>query len=1092
MNDAASRHPEVETMVAFIDGVLPPGEVAGVAEHLRECADCRLVVTETARFEREEKRAAPGVRPSKWWLAAAAVVTAVIATPLVLRTMRSPETQMARLIGAAPRQHRSIEARLSGFPWAQLRPPDRGNAVTDPADLQLQGAVGDVLEATQDRQSPDSLHARGAAYLLIGSHTEAITALRQAAQASNDPRAWNNLAAAHLAVAVVDERPSELPLALAAIDRALALDPESNESLFNRALTLERLGIRDQARKAWQHYLSLDPSSEWALEARAHLRALGDQAQRFDPKLLERIPAPELLRRFPQEARTYGEAVLLAEWADSLAAGDSDRAASRLSVARAIGESLAAASQEHLLSEAVAAVDRSSGSSRTALVDAHRLYREARIEYSMLQAGTAEPKFVRAATLFEQTGSPMAGMARYFAAGAVFAGHRGEEAHDALNRLNGTINARRHRALAAQLQYSLALGANANGDWGSGARFAEAASVIFHSLGEWNNAALAGGMAADALDMIGSNDPAWARRIQSCAALNPRARVRFLRSAAMILDRFGRTEAAAAMIGLAIDDLRHDPPQLAAALTDRARYADRLGDASADRDLTAARAAAAKTRDGALRETLDAWLDVAGAARLRRTEPHAALAALDRAIPFFAEGRLRHLLPDAYLERARAHRSSADEGAAIADYAAALREIEIQRSTIGDAELRLRFLDTAAQIVEESVELHLARGSVVEAFHAADHGREISGRPAVRAAAARMARPSPGTVVIEYAVLPHAIAIFCLSGDHLTVEKVDVERTTLAARIASLNAKIRSRAPEGQIEIEAAALYRLLLAPLESRLTSAREIVIVPDRELFSVPFAALYDETRRGYLVERFTIRLAPAASAAAENDLDAIEPALVVADPPTPRWPRLPASRAEGERIAALYDSTLLSGRAATRQRFLEAATESALVHYAGHADTDAGHSYAALLLAADGNDSGVLASSEIARMVLPRHPLVVLAACGTFRGDAAHVAGMASLVRAFLLAGARAVVGTMWEVDDDVAARLFLRFHEHLLTGASPAEAVHAAQLEMIHASEPRLQHPATWAPVIAITQPSFRRMSWTAPPFISSAWSSSPVR
>jgi CHAT domain-containing protein len=157
------------------------------------------------------------------------------------------------------------------------------------------------------------------------------------------------------------------------------------------------------------------------------------------------------------------------------------------------------------------------------------------------------------------------------------------------------------------------------------------------------------------------------------------------------------------------------------------------------------------------------------------------------------------------------------------------------------------------------------------------------------------------------------------------------------------------------------------------------------------------------------------------------------------------------------------MLSGDDATQSRFVAAAVGSALIHYAGHADSNAGNSYGALLFTASGGDSGVLTTSDIAQLALIRHPLVVLAACGTFRGDSVHVGGMSSLARAFLLAGARAVAGTLWEVDDDVAARLFLKLHEHLRAGESPARAVRAAQIEMIHASDPRSRHPATWAPV-----------------------------
>ncbi|MGZ8781683.1 MAG: CHAT domain-containing protein, partial [Thermoanaerobaculia bacterium] len=62
-----------------------------------------------------------------------------------------------------------------------------------------------------------------------------------------------------------------------------------------------------------------------------------------------------------------------------------------------------------------------------------------------------------------------------------------------------------------------------------------------------------------------------------------------------------------------------------------------------------------------------------------------------------------------------------------------------------------------------------------------------------------------------------------------------------------------------------------------------------------------------------------------------------------------------------------------------------------------------------------------------------------------------------------GARAVVGTLWEIDDDVAAPLFLRFHERLRAGEVPAGALRAAQLAMLQSSDPRLRHPSSWSAV-----------------------------
>src|SRR5688572_3957814 len=104
MTNPVSRHPGAETMAAFLEGKLATGEVAEMAAHLRECADCRTVTGEAARFEiEEEERARDAVaaaaaaaanapapakpRPFPRWRAWAAAAAAVIAasTPLLFR-----------------------------------------------------------------------------------------------------------------------------------------------------------------------------------------------------------------------------------------------------------------------------------------------------------------------------------------------------------------------------------------------------------------------------------------------------------------------------------------------------------------------------------------------------------------------------------------------------------------------------------------------------------------------------------------------------------------------------------------------------------------------------------------------------------------------------------------------------------------------------------------------------------------------------------------------------------------------------------------------------------------------------------------------
>jgi CHAT domain-containing protein len=1061
MTDGGPRHPAAEIMSAFVDGTLAPHELADVTNHLRDCAECRFVAAESARFGAEE---APAIElsatPKRWLLAlAAAVAIAVIATPLfiVIQRALSPVT---RLIAAAPREHRYVEARISGFRWARLQAPARGTATVDPADLQFDGAAGKVLDSVAQKNDRRSQHARGVAFLVIGRYDEAISALRRAAEGSNDAQAWSDLAAARLAAAAAKGRASEVPDAVADAQEALKIDPRFAEAHFNLALALERLGTTDRALAEWRRYLEIDSSTAWSSEAREHVRALSRTSRRWDPRLLESFPVDELVREYAQEVRSSAEVILLNAWAGGGAAGDA-----ALARAHAIGDALVTHSSEHLLADAVAAIERSSDTEHVTIAEAARVYYSARRAYSVRDVASAEAGFRRAEGLFRASTSPMAVVAQYYVASAAFDQRRGDEARATLERLLGSVDARRYRALTAQIRWELAVIANADGDWGTAIRHADAASAIFRSLGETANAAFTDGVGANAYELAGERDLAWSRRARAFAALSDESRRArrnpLLFGAALTLTPLGRAAAAGAMLDLVLDDMRDDPAQLTLALALRARDALRSGDAAtAAASLASAGRSAMKVRDAALRESAEADVDIARAALETRTSPAAAVHALDRSIHLFAHGRLRMRLPGAYLERARAERARRDDRAALANYAAAMDEIEKQAATMTNADERLAFFDTASQVVEESIDLQLEHGAQAEAFSISERSR------ALLAPAAGTLRWTPaalpqGAAVIEYAELPESLAVFCATRAGISAARVPIARRELDAEIEGFVSAIRRRAPDAEVRSAGAALERLLVAPVRAQLAGVGELTIVPDRALYAVPFAALWDATTGGYLIERYTLRFAGSAQAEADQRMP-LGPALVVADPVT-QMARLAASRDEAAHIASLTHGSLLAGEAATRQQFVALAKTSALIHYAGHANSDASESFGALLFTPASGDDGILGSGDIARLDLTIHPLVVLAACGTFRGETSHVAGMSSIARAFLRAGARGVAGTLWEIDDDVSAPLFTKFHERLRAGALPAHALQDAQLAMMRTSDRRAAAPATWAPV-----------------------------
>lgn len=1071
MNDEAPRHPGAQTMAAFLDGKLPRNEIAAVTDHLGECADCRTVVAETARFEREEEPRAESPRRARRWRPAAAAVVAAAALTIPLIQSRVAPDPIARLVDAAPADHRLLEPRLARFRWAPLQPPPRGTAVPTPSDLQLNGTAGDILQKTLDRTDARAQHASGVAYLLIGQAKESIAALDRAAQASNDWQPWNDVAAARYAAATGEKRPSLFPQALADADQALRLAPNAAEAHFNRALILEALGLQDAARDAWERYLALDPSSGWSNEARVHLRRLQPRSTRFDPGLFDTLPPDALVRQFPQEARRRAETILLNDWANAEKELDRARANVLLARARAIGDALARVNSERMLADAVAAIERADPAARAALADAQRTYYAARGEHGKRLPSATEQQFRRAADLFRRHGSPMGDLAQYYAATAVLGQGRVQEARRELSELLLRVDGDRHRALRAFIEWELVTCSNAAGDWGSAARYATSSASLLRSLGNRVDAARVEGHGAFALEMIGETDLAWQLRLRTFATLSEAGETQWLatavHSAAMTLGATDRTAAAASITDL-LAGSEKDPAQEASSQATRARNAARSGDFQrAQQALALARDRMQCVGDPAIRDYLRAQIALAEATSPTNEDPRRAIAALDGIIEVFSRRDARIDLPDAYLQRARARRATGDESGALADYRAALEEVEKQRTTLsGDA--RFRFLDVATHIIEETVDLRLMRGDIAGAFAVADRARSLIDPQPVTGATSVIPALPPGVLVVEFAVLPKRTIAFCVSSTGIAAVTIPIDRRELENEVSAFAGRIRRRASAEDLRRESAALQRLLIDPLRSHLAGVRELILVPDRQLHALPFAALWNEKTRRYLVEDYTLRFAPSATLSRGLAAAPQQSALVIADPPTATNPPLPASREEAEAIAAMYGgATLLAGETATRSTFIERARRSTLIHFAGHANSDATTSHGALLFAAAGNDSGILASSEVAQLRLERSPLVVLAACGTLRGDALHVAGMSSLSRAFLAAGARGVVGTLWEVEDDVSAPLFRRFHEDLRAGLEPAEALRAAQIDALRSPEPRLAHPATWAPVELLT-------------------------
>ena len=255
---------------------------------------------------------------------------------------------LAKAMGA----RRFIEPRVTGgFQHARLVVLRSGDA---PQGLDAQppavlAAVAQIRERAEADTSPETLGAVAVTYLVSGDAGAAVKALESAtAQAPDNARLWSDLAAAYLVRASRLDEPADIPKALEAAERAIALKDPPLEAWFNRALALESLHLGDAARKAWEDYLQRDAASGWADEARQHLEARPKVRQSTVEEDRARVKAalaegPAAVDRLADEApsllRNYFDDDLLPAWAEAHLVGHPDENLHR-EHARLLGDAL--------------------------------------------------------------------------------------------------------------------------------------------------------------------------------------------------------------------------------------------------------------------------------------------------------------------------------------------------------------------------------------------------------------------------------------------------------------------------------------------------------------------------------------------------------------------------------------------------------------------------------------------------------------------------------------------------------------------------------------------------------------------------------
>ena len=295
-------------------------------------------------------------------------------------------------------------------------------------------------------------------------------------------------------------------------------------------------------------------------------------------------------------------------------------------------------------------------------------------------------------------------------------------------------------------------------------------------------------------------------------------------------------------------------------------------------------------------------------------------------------------------------------------------------------------------------------------------------------------------------------------------------------------------------------LRRIVWEPIEKHLRDIKRVIIIPDGQLTQLPWCVLPGKRQGSYLIEDYAIGGAVDAQLllASLRNPAAVQPKMLLLgnvdygrkDGP---WGPLPGTTKEIAEVGALLradQTSRLTLLEATKPNLLSAMKQHSHFLLATHGKflrrsgttafplskdpifktlqeaqllntLEARHPLALtglILSGANNFDSAsgqsfeasdaFLTGEEIVGMDLSRAELITISACESARGRDQLGEGAFTLQKAFMLAGARSVVGTLWSVDDSETAELVKRFHENLLKyKQEKLEALRNAQLDIL---------------------------------------------
>lgn len=321
--------------------------------------------------------------------------------------------------------------------------------------------------------------------------------------------------------------------------------------------------------------------------------------------------------------------------------------------------------------------------------------------------------------------------------------------------------------------------------------------------------------------------------------------------------------------------------------------------------------------------------------------------------------------------------------------------------------------------------------------------------------------------LVDFVSGPDRLDVFVVRQGLVVQHSVPIADRALALRVRVARELVGQARPGSPVPSALGELYDFFFAEpnKQGALDGVTHLFVTPHASLGALPFAALWNRRTGKFLIEERVVSYLPSvAELSAEPRVTSTAPNRVEVFAPIPD--SLPGTRGEAEAIARIIPGAVIRlGPASTEAAVRTALRSGGTIHVASHGMHNSQNPLFSRMTVgrgfgtASGND-GKLEVHEILELTT-RSPLVFLSGCETglvsgAEGQLVQGSDESSLAQAFLIAGARKVVATLWRVDDASAVRVADSFYRHLRSGSSAEDALASAQRDAI-----RRRGDYTWA-------------------------------